>query len=228
MCFQTLLNNEVYDGVNDYNAGIVECDNVIGLSGNDESLNFHEYHFFERINVSSLRTFFRQKISSRWSYVQTNAMGIAFYLDPRHKLSSSKYGDERLVREQIVSFSLQSRLIEQSQVQDLTSQIYDFARAKYRERYMEKTSPISYWDCARNEFPLLGSVPNIIFAIPTSSAASELAWRSIMDHIHSKKRNRLSVDKVKQLVFVYINYAALKSESIDLAMHQSFPESIDG
>jgi hypothetical protein len=94
------------------------------------------------------------------------------------------------------------------------------------ESDMERTSPRIYWKSMARDFPLLGKVADIVFALPTSSAASERAW-SIFNHIHTKKRNRLSVDKVELLVYIYINYAATKDEKIDIARHVSQPESFD-
>ena len=45
------------------------------------------------------------------------------------------------------------------------------------------------------KFPILSSR---LFVVPTSSAASERIW-SVYDFIHTKRRNRLSTDKVDKL-----------------------------
>ena len=44
----------------------------------------------------------------------------------------------------------------------------------------------------------------ILFSIPCSQAASERVW-SIYDFIHTKRRNRLSADKVTALVQLHVN-----------------------
>ena len=56
----------------------------------------------------------------------------------------------------------------------------------------------------RDKYPLLYCVADILFSIPSSQAASERVW-SIYDFIHTKRRNRLSADKVTALVQLYIN-----------------------
>ncbi|KAE8987762.1 hypothetical protein PR002_g21955 [Phytophthora rubi] len=67
-------------------------------------------------------------------------------------------------------------------------------------------------------------IARLVFAIPPSSAASERAW-SIMDFIHSKKRNRLAVDKVDMLAYIYANHLAVSTEGADWARLYSYPES---
>lgn len=51
-----------------------------------------------RIDQVELTSFFRDKIKKRWAYVHTNAMAIAFYLDPRYKFTDFEPGDERRTR----------------------------------------------------------------------------------------------------------------------------------
>ena len=71
---------------------------------------------------------------------------------------------------------------------------------------------------------MLGDLAAMVFAIPTSSAASERAW-SIFDIIHSKRRNRLLEEKVNMLAYVYINHAALDDEPVDAARIQMYAHS---
>jgi hypothetical protein len=69
----------------------------------------------------------------------------------------------------------------------------------------------SYWSqYGRKDYPLLGRVITPLFTIPTSSAAAERVW-SIFTWIHSKKRNRLLMDRVEKLVYIYVNSALLDS-----------------
>lgn len=153
-------------------------------------------------------------------------MGIAFFLDPRTKFEDFEPGDERQTRDAAVKFAIDKKLIVRAQEEDLRAQLFEFARVKAQETGLQKTKPRSYWTSVGREFKLLGKIADVVFALPTSSAASERAW-SIFNHIHTKKRNRLSVDKVELLVYVYINYGALKGETVDLARHISQPESFD-
>jgi hAT family C-terminal dimerisation region len=76
-----------------------------------------------------------------------------------------------------------------------------------------------------SKYPLLKKVAEIVFAVPTSSATSDRAW-SILDHIHTKKRNRLLTQNVEMLAYIYINYGTMKRDRIDLALYQSCPESL--
>ncbi|ETP51507.1 hypothetical protein F442_03376 [Phytophthora nicotianae P10297] len=95
-----------------------------------------------------------------------------------------------------------------------------------RMKYLE-ASPLNYWGVKMKKTILFSKkVAETIIAIPTSSAASERAW-SIFDHIHSERRNRLSVEKVEMLAYIYINYGTIQREEIDLARRQSCPESVD-
>jgi hypothetical protein len=153
-------------------------------------------------------------------------MGIAFYLDPRTKLEDFEAGDERKTRTVAVDFAIMANIIKPEEEPDLTAELFAYADVKRTETGLGKTSPRSYWSSVRYECPLLGKISDIVFTLPTSSAASERAW-SIFNHIHTKKRNRLSVDKVEKLVYIYINYAATKGEKVDLARHISQSESFE-
>lgn len=126
----------------------------------------------------------------------------------------------------MAQFAIDMGLIAEDEKDELKKQMFDFAAEKSSETGISTTSPLSYWKTMGRTFPVLGEIANIVFALPTSSAASERAW-SIFNHIHTKKRNRLSVDKVELLVYIYINYGALKGEKVDLARHVSHPGSFD-
>ncbi|ETI53269.1 hypothetical protein PPTG_08572 [Phytophthora nicotianae INRA-310] len=71
---------------------------------------------------------------------------------------------------------------------------------------------------------MMWEIAKLVFAIPTFSAASERAW-SIMDFIHSKKRNRLSVEKVDMLAYIYVNDHTVQEEGADWARLHPYPES---
>ncbi|KUF98216.1 hypothetical protein AM588_10007524 [Phytophthora nicotianae] len=182
--------------------------------------------------LSELQAFFRGKIKKRWDYVHTNAMGIAFMLDPAMDLDDFVGLDDETVDEQIRKMAKDCRLLTPTLgIPKLTAEILNFKSKKrsggeaLRETYSE-SSPLDYWNAKSNkEFPLLKKIAAIVFSIPTSSAASERAW--IFDHIHSKRRNRLSVEKVEMLAYIYINHGSISHDAIDLARHQSCPKSVD-
>ena len=81
----------------------------------------------------------------------------------------------------------------------------------------------SYWSqYGRKDYPLLSKVIAPLFTVPTSSAAAERVW-SIFTWIHSKKRNRLAMDKVEKLAYIYVNSALL--DSMDKTYYCEDPDS---
>ncbi|OWZ03313.1 LOW QUALITY PROTEIN: hypothetical protein PHMEG_00024980 [Phytophthora megakarya] len=80
----------------------------------------------------------------------------------------------------------------------------------------------------KDEIPLAQELAKLVFAIPTSSAASERTW-SIMDFIHSKKRNKLTIDKLDMLAYIYVNHHSVSKKDrphkpTDWAQLESYPE----
>lgn len=70
-------------------------------------------------------------------------------------------------------------------------------------------SGMQYWgQYGMTEFPLLVSIAVRVFTVPTSSAAAERVW-SIFSYLHTKRRNRMSMQKLEKLVFGYINHSLL-------------------
>jgi hAT family C-terminal dimerisation region len=70
-----------------------------------------------------------------------------------------------------------------------------------------KTS-LQYWLSDGSEWPLLQKLAIKLFGLATSSAASERNF-STFGFIHSKMRNSLVPEKVKKLVYIKTNYAAV-------------------
>ncbi|EGZ05392.1 hypothetical protein PHYSODRAFT_533640 [Phytophthora sojae] len=160
-------------------------------------------------------------------------MSIAFLLDPSTDIDDFVGADDEKVDDQVCEMARRCGLFTPTVgAPAFTAEVLAFKSKKrrggkaMREKY-SMSSPRDYWEGKKSErYPLLQKIAQIVFAIPTSSAASERAW-SIFDHIHSKRRNRLSVAKVEMLAYVYINYGTIRSDSMDLARHQSRPESVD-
>jgi hypothetical protein len=201
----------------------------------DESrrLDADTYQPVEALPLSELQTIFRDKIKTRWSYVHTNAMGIVFLLDPSMNLDAFVGSDDDGVDDQVCEMAQRCGILTPaSGISKLTAEILAFKSAKrrggeaLRQKYSE-SSPRDYWNAkSEKKFPLLKKIAKFLFAIPISSAASESAW-GIFDHIHLKKRNRLSVENVEMLAYVYINHGTIDGDVIDLARHQSCPESVE-
>ncbi|KAE9301517.1 hypothetical protein PR003_g22498 [Phytophthora rubi] len=93
----------------------------------------------------------------------------------------------------------------------------------YRQGDNDGVEPITWWWNNKKHHPLLWELAKRVFATPSSSAASDRAW-SIVDFIHSKKRNRLTTDKVDMLAFIYVNHNAVSSDPTNWARLHSYPE----
>ncbi|OWZ02410.1 hypothetical protein PHMEG_00026040, partial [Phytophthora megakarya] len=125
-----------------------------------------------------------KKIDDRWAFAHTDAIGLAFLLDPH-----------------TADISLRSKILERLNAShaDINRALNEFAAEK-RDWTPEKRS---HFD---------GVAPR-----------TYCEW-SIMDFIHSKKRNRLTTGKVDMLACIYVNHHAVEKENADWASLQSYPE----
>jgi hAT family C-terminal dimerisation region len=64
------------------------------------------------------------------------------------------------------------------------------------------TNPFTFWAMAANKFPFLAELARKLLKIPASSAQLERLF-STFSFVHSKRRNRLTGDRSKKLVFLY-------------------------
>ncbi|GMF17455.1 unnamed protein product [Phytophthora fragariaefolia] len=86
-------------------------------------------------------------------------------------------------------------------------------------------SPIAWWSFETSKtYALVREFAKLLLYIPTSSASSERSW-SIHGFIHTKLRNRLTLELVNKLVFVYANIAR-KSE-VNHILYQLYPDAYD-
>ena len=146
-------------------------------------------------------------------------------------IGTRRIDDEDLTIQDAIHFASRSGILQRhhTSASALKGGIFSFSSWKRgwseeeRESYRD-TSPRDWWSKYRADFPVLGEFAGLVFAVPTSSAASERAW-SIFDIIHSKRRNRLLEEKVDKLVYVYINHAALDDEPVDAARIQLYEQS---
>lgn len=175
----------------------------------------------------------KEIVQHRWNFVHTNAIGLAFLLDPHTDLDHFHGTDERDTYKQGCAFAERSGILERLNVtmNEFNGALYAFAGEKRRWSDATKeshggVSPMDWWYANAKNYPMMWELAKLVFAIATSSAASERAW-SIMDFIHSKKRNRLSLEKVDMLAFIYVNDRGVGTEGADWARLQSYPESHD-
>ena len=61
--------------------------------------------------------------------------------------------------------------------------------------------------------PELAQIHPLLLTTIANSVPSERAW-SMMNFIHTKGRNKLSIDTVNKLMFIYINARTLQKQSI--------------
>ncbi|EGZ08873.1 hypothetical protein PHYSODRAFT_339296 [Phytophthora sojae] len=170
-------------------------------------------------------------VDKRWKHVHTDAIGLAFLLDPHTTLTDFVGTDEKDTIKQGCAFAERSGILDELGVTraQFNGAMYSFASEKRKWtpamwRDNEGAAPQDWWPTHANQYPMAWEIARLVFAIPPSSAASERAW-SIMDFIHSKKRNRLAVDKVDMLASIYANHLAVSTEGADWARLHSYPES---
>jgi hAT family C-terminal dimerisation region len=71
-----------------------------------------------------------------------------------------------------------------------------------------RKTPLQYWLSDGSEWPLLQKLAIKLFSLATSSAASERNF-STFGFVHSNMRNSRGPEKVKKLVYIKTNYAAV-------------------
>ncbi|CAG8536164.1 3597_t:CDS:2 [Scutellospora calospora] len=72
--------------------------------------------------------------------------------------------------------------------------------------------PRDWWSAYGFGFQLLQLFCTRVFAMPISSASSERNW-SAFSHIHTKKRNRLTNERLEELVYIYWNLRVIYKDN---------------
>ncbi|XP_057828565.2 uncharacterized protein LOC131039743 [Cryptomeria japonica] len=85
--------------------------------------------------------------------------------------------------------------------------------------------PAAWWASFGDEIPNLRWMAVRILSQPCSSSACERNW-SVFEHIHSKKRNRLSQQRLNDLVFVHHNLR-LKIRKAQGTIEECLPIDLD-
>ncbi|XP_059076669.1 uncharacterized protein LOC131875947 [Cryptomeria japonica] len=86
-----------------------------------------------------------------------------------------------------------------------------------------KMQPDRWWQMFGPKTPNLQQVAIRIFSQPFSASGCERNW-SMFEHIHSKRRNRLSVERLNDLVFVHYNLHLRHKQVMD---HDSTPITLE-
>ena len=165
------------------------------------------------------------------AFLHTASMGFAYFLDPKSRagegfIEDDLYDNAILLKEFV---KIKNICEEDNVIQKQYEQfVYDMKNPSHKaEEYIRNNSAITFWlQVGSNKYPVLGKVAQIVLKIPTSQAASERAW-SIYDFILTKRRNRLSPEKVTKLVQLYMNAGILehKNKLVDIMMGLKSDES---
>ncbi|XP_057826381.2 uncharacterized protein LOC131038091 [Cryptomeria japonica] len=86
-----------------------------------------------------------------------------------------------------------------------------------------KMQPDRWWQMFGPKTPNLQQVAIRILSQPCSASGCERNW-SMFEHIHSKRRNRLSVERLNDLVFVHYNLCLRHKQVMD---HDSTPITLE-
>ncbi|KAF4136373.1 hypothetical protein GN958_ATG14434 [Phytophthora infestans] len=88
-----------------------------GATSNPDSRDDGEYTSITSAPLDELQTFFRGKMKKRWKYVHTNAMAVAFLLDPTTNLDDFVGDDDENVDDQVCNLAIRCGLITPANVQ---------------------------------------------------------------------------------------------------------------
>ncbi|KAE9027351.1 hypothetical protein PR003_g6678 [Phytophthora rubi] len=153
-------------------------------------------------------TTIRSLIEKRWEFLHTDAMGIAFLLDPSRDLDDFVGDDHNkalnsvLVVAERMGYSEEMKAKAFKEANAFVNVKRDWTQAE-REK-QGRTAPTDWWGNHRQFYPALFEMARKIFTIPTSSAAAERSW-STHKYIHSHLLSLLNPENFRKLVFIYSN-----------------------
>lgn len=196
---------------------------IIGKFESDKSDLFTVYDYFMRLSghwatIDGLDPAHVDRlndiVSARWAFIHTSSMGFAYMLTPscakKPWAATDKLSTKKELKKYIDVFfhgNEESILKCKDEVESFLTLMGDLS-ADLEEEFFAMTGR-QYWSqYGKQEFPYLAQIACRMYAVPTSSAAAERVW-SIYAFIHTKKRNRLSMEKVEKLAFIYINHSLL-------------------
>jgi hypothetical protein len=144
-------------------------------------------------------------MDERWEKMYNPVMLVAHLLDPRYFGRRLPGDGMNEISEFINRYYSEDSITIYSQLMSYRAKS-DCFNNTLAWNTIENVDPITWWIANFAESaPELTEVAQRVLTIPTSSAASERNW-SAFAHIHDKKRNRLSNQKVLKLVYIYSNY----------------------
>lgn len=153
-------------------------------------------------------------VKARWNFIHTSSMGFGYMLTPscsgKPWAPSDKVQTKNELKAYIDIFYVNSNdMIEQCKLELDDYMTTMGSLTGFLETEYHKLSGFQYWcQYGRYSYPALSKIALRLYSIPISSAAAERVW-SIYGFIHSKRRNRLLIENVEKLAFIYINQGLL-------------------
>jgi Protein of unknown function (DUF 659)/hAT family C-terminal dimerisation region len=171
----------------------------------------------------------------RLKFMYGKAHGLSYILDPCH-LGEGLSADLRLTLETALFETpvddIVPTCLERQEL--LCVQYTEFVIASTKQKEMNtfhykmlakgSKSVLQYWLVDGKAWPELQKVATKLFSMATSSAASERNF-STMGFLHSKLRNRLTINTVEKLVFIKSNLSAFYDQAWDAEDSESFSEN---
>ena len=77
--------------------------------------------------------------------------------------------------------------------------------------------PVKYWHLYGSETPVIQELAIILFSQVTSASVCEANW-SQFEYVYSKRRNKLSTEKARKLVYVHSNLKLLNDIASESAI----------
>lgn len=159
-------------------------------------------------------------IASREKEFLTSSMKIGYLLDPcldRSYMEDKEVDDTIKAAADMLATNEKDHALVSA---ELSQFVADKALWSEDDKKTNRAStPFNWWSRRNTTYQRLRPLALRLFCIPTSSAASERSW-SIHGFIHSKRRNRLTAERVEKLVFLYTNH-----DGDDLVMYDSYPDA---
>jgi hAT family C-terminal dimerisation region len=135
---------------------------------------------------------------------------VAYFLDPlnsKAKISEIELAEvEKFIKQRIPDYQCAFE-----QFFDFRNHEGSFANTAIAWGYSKQ--PKMFWNCAEPSSPALSSFAKRLLTTIGNSVPSERAF-SAMNYIHSKIRNRLSVERADKLQYIFMNSRTLAKQRI--------------
>ena len=168
----------------------------------------------------------------RSNFMNSNAHGISYLLDPKHLGDGVPAPDRERIENLIYLHPLGVNTVSTTESQEVLFREYIAFRTlairmrggrdhsiMWKNLLAGKTNAFLFWTHHGDQWPQLQKLALQVFSLAASSAASERNF-STFGFMHSKLRNRLGQDAVEKLVYIKTNSAHFTEEG-------TFPANFD-